>query len=85
MRRGRDAAPTAVGHHDDRGGLAYGLDDGEGCLLAYVSVGDRMVNAELVRLGYAQVARLSSPGKYQELLLTRQREARDATRGLWAE
>ena len=61
------------------------LRDGDSRLLAYVYVGDLMVNAELVRLGYAQVARLSPPGKYQDLLLTWQREAQEAKRGFWAE
>jgi micrococcal nuclease len=60
------------------------LRDGEGRLLAYVSVGDMMLNAELVRQGYAQVATLSPNGKYQELFLRLQREAREAKRGLWA-
>jgi micrococcal nuclease len=61
------------------------LRDSEGRLLAYVYMGDLMVNAELVRQGYAQVATVSPPGKYQELFLRRQREAREAKRGLWAE
>jgi micrococcal nuclease len=61
------------------------LRDGEGRLLAYVSVGDTMLNAELVRQGYAQVATLSPNGKYQEWFLRLQREAREARRGLWAE
>jgi endonuclease YncB( thermonuclease family) len=61
------------------------LRDGEGRLLAYVSVGDMMLNAELVRQGYAQVATLSPPIKYQEWFLRLQREAREARRGLWAE
>jgi micrococcal nuclease len=59
------------------------LRDGDGRLLAYVYVGDLMVNAELVRLGYAQVVTVSPPGKYQELLLRLQWEAREAKRGLW--
>jgi micrococcal nuclease len=59
------------------------LRDGDGRLLAYVYVGDLMANAELVRLGYAQVATLSPHGKYQALFLTLQREAREAKRGLW--
>ena len=59
------------------------LRDGEGRLLAYVYVGDLMVNAELVRQGYAQVATFPPNVKYQELFLTRQREAREAKRGLW--
>jgi micrococcal nuclease len=61
------------------------LRDGEGCLLAYVYVGDLMVNAELVRLGDAQVTTVPSHVKYQELFLKLQREAQEAKRGLWAE
>jgi micrococcal nuclease len=61
------------------------LRDGDGRLLAYVYVGDLMVNAELVRLGYAQVVTFPPNAKYQELFLTLQREAREARRGLWAE
>jgi micrococcal nuclease len=61
------------------------LRDDDGCLLAYVSVGDLMANAELVRQGYAQVATLSPHLKYQELFLKLQREAWEARRGLWAE
>ena len=54
-------------------------------LLAYVYVGDLMLNAELVRQGYAQVA-ISPPNvKYQELFLQLQRDAREAKRGLWGE
>jgi micrococcal nuclease len=59
------------------------LRDSEGRLLAYVYMGDLMVNAELVRQGYAQVATLSPPVKYQEWFLRLQREAREARRGLW--
>jgi micrococcal nuclease len=54
-------------------------------LLAYVYVGDIMLNAELVRQGYAQVTTLPPNVKYQELLLQLQREAREAKRGLWEE
>jgi micrococcal nuclease len=61
------------------------LRDGDGRLLAYVYVGDLMVNAELVRLGYTQVVTFPPNAKYQELFLTLQREAREARRGLWAE
>jgi micrococcal nuclease len=52
-------------------------------LLAYVYVDDTMINAELVRQGYAQVATYPPNVKYQELFLTLQREAREAKRGLW--
>jgi endonuclease YncB( thermonuclease family) len=54
-------------------------------LLAYVYVGDIMLNAELVRQGYAQVATVPPNIKYQELFLQLQREAREAKRGLWGE
>jgi micrococcal nuclease len=50
--------------------------DRYGRLLAYVSVGDVMANAELVRQGYAQVATFPPNVKYQELFLRLQREAK---------
>ncbi|OLC31808.1 MAG: hypothetical protein AUH81_17150 [Candidatus Rokubacteria bacterium 13_1_40CM_4_69_5] len=52
-------------------------------LLAYVWVGELMVNAELVGRGYAQVMTVPPNVRYQELFLKLQREARDAGRGLW--
>ena len=57
--------------------------DKYGRLLRYVWVGDLMVNAELVRLGYAQVSTYPPDVKYQDLFLQLQREAREAGRGLW--
>ena len=57
--------------------------DRYGRLLAYVWVGDTMVNAELVRLGYAQVMTVTPNVKYQRLFLELQRDARNAHRGLW--
>jgi micrococcal nuclease len=57
--------------------------DRYGRLLAYVYVGDTMINAELVRQGYAQVATSPPNVKYQGLFLKLQREAREAGRGLW--
>src|SRR5256885_12008821 len=56
--------------------------DRYGRLLAYVWVGDVMVNAELVRLGYAQVMTVPPNVRYQQLFLKLQREAREAGRGL---
>ncbi len=60
-----------------------------GRLLAYVWVArapkPMMVNAEMVRLGYAQVMTIPPNVKHQELFLKLQREARDAGRGLWCE
>ena len=57
--------------------------DRNGRLLAYVWVGDTMVNAELVRRGYAQVMTVPPNVRYQDLFVKLQREARDAGRGLW--
>jgi micrococcal nuclease len=54
-----------------------------GRLLAYVWVGDAMINAELIRLGYAQVMTVPPNVRYQELFVKLQREAREAGRGLW--
>jgi micrococcal nuclease len=57
--------------------------DRYGRLLAYVWIGEAMVNAELVRLGYAQVMTVPPNVRYQAVLLKHQREARDSGRGLW--
>jgi micrococcal nuclease len=57
--------------------------DRYGRLLAYVWVGDVMVNAELVRRGYAQVMTVPPNVRHQPLFLALQREARAAGRGLW--
>ena len=59
------------------------LRDSDGRLLAYVYVGDRMVNAELVRQGYAQANTVPPSGKYAHLFQQLQREAREAGRGVW--
>jgi len=58
--------------------------DRYGRLLAYVYVGNLMVNAELVRLGYAQVMTIPPNVKYASLFVKLHREAREAGRGLWA-
>ena len=62
--------------------------DRYGRLLAYVwtTRGRRpvMVNAELVRLGYARVMTIPPNVRYRVLFLRLQREARKARRGLWA-
>lgn len=53
-------------------------------LLRYVFLEDgTFVNAELVRLGYAQVSTYPPDVKYVDLYLEMQREAREAGRGLW--
>lgn len=57
--------------------------DRYGRLLAYVWVGDLMVNAEQVRRGYAQVMTVPPNVRYQVLFLQLERGARKAGRGLW--
>ena len=57
--------------------------DRYGRLLAYVWVGGTMINAELVRLGYAQVMTVPPNVRHQALFVKLQRDAREAGRGLW--
>jgi len=58
--------------------------DRYGRLLRYVFLADgTFVNAELVRLGYAQVSTYPPDVRYQSLFLEMQQEAREAARGLW--
>lgn len=58
--------------------------DKQGRLLRYVFVADLMVNAELVRQGYAWVRIYPPDVKYQSLFARMEQEARVAGRGLWA-
>ncbi|HSE04327.1 MAG TPA: thermonuclease family protein [Methylomirabilota bacterium] len=65
------------------------LRDRYGRLLAYVWVpgrdgGELMVNAELVRLGYAQVLTVPPNVRHAELFRKLAAEAREHRRGLWA-
>jgi micrococcal nuclease len=65
------------------------LRDRHGRLLAYVWVtrsdgAELMVNAELVRLGYAQVMTVPPNVRHAELFRKLAAEARDNHRGLWA-
>jgi endonuclease YncB( thermonuclease family) len=56
-----------------------------GRLLRYVYLADgTMVNAELVRRGFAQAVTYPPDVAHQELFLALQREAREAGSGLWA-
>lgn len=57
--------------------------DRYGRLLAYVWVGETMVNAELVSRGYAQVMTVPPNVRYQSLFVRLQRSAREGGRGLW--
>jgi micrococcal nuclease len=59
--------------------------DRHGQLLAYVYVGNRFVNAELVHRGYAEAATYLPNDRYQEYFLGLERGARAAGRGLWAD
>ena len=59
------------------------LRDGDGHLLAYVYVGGLLVNAELVRQGYARVNPDPPRGKHVHVFQQLQQEAREAERGLW--
>jgi len=64
------------------------LRDHYGRMLAYVWIAQKdgsrvMVNAELLRLGYAQVMTIPPNVRYAETFLKLQREAREARRGLW--
>jgi len=54
-------------------------------ILAYVYVGDLMVNEWLVANGYARVATFPPNVKYAERFLQLEREARQAKVGLWAD
>jgi len=58
--------------------------DQYGRLLRYVFLADGLfVNAELVRLGYAQVSTYPPNVRYQDLFLKMEQEAREAEYGLW--
>ena len=57
--------------------------DKHGRLLRYVYIDDLFVNAELVRLGYAQAVSYPPDVKYQEMFSKLEREAREKGMGLW--
>jgi micrococcal nuclease len=57
--------------------------DAEGRLLAYVWIGDVMVNAEIIGNGFGQVATGGRNVRHQETLLRRQEGARAAKLGIW--
>jgi endonuclease YncB( thermonuclease family) len=59
------------------------LRDRDGHLLAYVYVGDLMVNAALVRQGHAHVNPDPPSAKYARWFQPLQQKAREAGRGLW--
>jgi micrococcal nuclease len=57
--------------------------DQYGRLLRYVAVDGRLVNAELVREGYARAVTYPPDVRYADYLRDLEREARAAGRGLW--
>lgn len=54
-----------------------------GRLLRYVWAGERFINAELVRQGYASVFTYPPDVRYAAHFLSMQRDAREQVRGLW--
>lgn len=72
------------------GGRRVGLQldreerDRYGRLLAYVWVGNTMINLEMVRRGYARVLTIPPNVRYQRWFLSAEAEARAAHRGLWS-
>lgn len=58
--------------------------DRYGRLLRYVYVGDLMVNAELVRRGYARVATFPPDVAHAEMFRQLEQQAREEGAGLWA-
>lgn len=61
------------------------LRDAYDRLLAYVSVGERSVNEELVRGGYARTLEIEPNTARADELAALERQADDAGRGLWDE
>jgi micrococcal nuclease len=57
--------------------------DRYGRLLAYVWLGDELVNATLIKEGYAQVLTIPPNVKYADRFVALQREAWENQRGLW--
>ena len=82
-REARDANRRLVAGRHVRVELDVQSRDRYGRLLAYVWIGSVMVNAELVRQGYAQTMTVPPNVRHQGLFLKLEREAREAGRGLW--
>lgn len=57
--------------------------DQYGRLLRYVYIDDLMVNAELVRLGYARAVSYPPNTRYEEMFSQLEQQAREKNRGLW--
>ena len=92
-RNGREEQPGASRAHGANRRLVEGrrvrleLDvqarDRYGRLLAYVWVAETMVNAELLRLGMAQVMTVPPNVRHRDRFRVLERTARAAGRGLW--
>jgi len=59
--------------------------DRYGRLLAYVWLGGTLINAEMVRRGYARVLTIPPNVRYQRWFEAAEAEAREARRGLWGD
>jgi micrococcal nuclease len=57
--------------------------DKYGRLLGYVFVGDKFVNAELVKGGYAEVNSYGNPGSKIDELMNMEKDAKQKSIGLW--
>jgi micrococcal nuclease len=57
--------------------------DAEGRMLAYVWLGELMVNAEMIARGFGQVVTEGPNVRHRETLLRRQEQARAAKLGIW--
>src|SRR5580765_5027692 len=88
-REATDVNRRLLGHDPVRLETDVQLRDRYGRLLAYVWIrgpdgGETMVNAELVRLGYAAVMTVPPNVRHAELFRKLAAQAREQRRGLWA-
>lgn len=58
--------------------------DRYGRLLAYVWIGDKLFNEQILAKGFAQVSTYPPNVKYEDRFIKAQRQARNNNRGLWA-
>jgi micrococcal nuclease len=82
-RDARDVNTLLVGQKTVRLELDAQDRDSYGRLLAYVHVGDTLINAEMVRRGYASALTVPPNVKHEALLARLEREAREGKQGLW--
>ena len=67
--------------------LEFGTEkeDRYGRWLAYVYVGERMINAELLKQGYATIYAFRAQVKHLDVLMDAQAEAMENEKGLWSD